>query len=170
MIYVRMAQRAVRIDTQLVKKQTGQILSACGYEGWNVSVSLTNDIEVRNLNRLYRHQNKYTDILSFPNHVAISPGVFANTDNSFDDDNNNIYSFEKDKELGDIVISIPYVNQQCYKNNWKLKHRLPVLITHGVCHLIGYDHETNKDYALMQEKEKNILEAIDDLDKTLGGA
>ena len=109
-------------------------------------------------------------LLSFPNHVAISPGVFANTDNSFDDGNNNIYSLEKDKELGDIVISIPYVNQQCYKNNWKLKHRLPVLITHGVCHLIGYDHETNKDYALMQEKEKNILEAIDDLDKILGGA
>ena len=52
---------------------------------------------------------KINILISFPNHVAISPGVFANTDNSFDDDNNNIYSFEKDKELGDIVISIPYV-------------------------------------------------------------
>ena len=170
-----MAQRGVKLDTQLVRKQAGHILRACGYEGWGMSISLTDNVEVRNLNRLYRQKNKYTDILSFPNHYAISPGVISNgVDISetleANEKNSNFFSPEDDKDLGDIFISIPYVNQQCAQNNWKIKHRLPVLITHGVCHLIGYDHETNEDYAIMQKQEDLILEKIDGVDKVLGGA
>lgn len=171
-----MAQRGVKIDTHLVRKQTEIILRACGYDGWGVSVSLTENVEIRNLNRLYRQKNKYTDILSFPNNHAISPGIISNDDslgeNLLDssETGSNCFSHEEEKDLGDIFISIPYVNQQCTQNNWKLKHRLPVLITHGVCHLVGYDHETNEDYVLMQKQEDLILEQIDGVDKVLGGA
>ena len=175
MIHLRKAQHAVRLDYGLIEMQAKQILSVCGCENWSMSVSLTNDKEVRNLNRMYRQQDKDTDILSFPNHRISPPKTFP-----FDIES-SIYGATKgekydeilfsldDMDLGDIVISVPYVNQQCYQHGWKIAHRLPVLLTHGVCHLIGYDHELDEDYQAMQETEMYILDRIDEVDMKLGG-
>lgn len=176
MIHLRKAQHAVRLDYGLIEMQAKQILSICGCENWSMSISLTNDTEVRNLNRMYRKKDKHTDILSFPNHRISPPETFpfdidnlmyGGTDEKKHDD--FLYSLG-DAELGDIVISIPYVNRQCYRQGWKLAHRLPVLLTHGFCHLIGYDHEIDEDYQTMQEAEMYILDRIDSVDMKLGGA
>ena len=176
MIHLRKAQHAVRLDYGLIEMQAKQILSICGCKNWSMSISLTNDTEVRNLNRMYRQKDKHTDILSFPNHRISPPKSFpfdidnlmyGVTDQKKHDD--ILYSLG-DAELGDIVISIPYVNRQCYQQGWKLTHRLPVLLTHGFCHLIGYDHEIDEDYQRMQEAEMYILDRINSVDMKLGGA
>jgi probable rRNA maturation factor len=50
------------------------------------------------------------------------------------------------KNLGDMIISVPYVIKWCKEHNEIVEKRLPVLYTHGICHLIGYDHENDKEF------------------------
>ncbi|KAJ1945657.1 hypothetical protein FBU59_002244 [Linderina macrospora] len=59
--------------------------------------------------------------------------------------------------LGDMYLSMPYIWNDCQKHNEALADRLPVLFTHGICHLMGYDHELDADYEKMSRREKEIL-------------
>jgi ssRNA-specific RNase YbeY (16S rRNA maturation enzyme) len=63
--------------------------------------------------------------------------------------------------LGDVVISLPYAARQAQRVGHSLQHELAVLVTHGVLHLLGYDHERSaRDAQLMQRKERAILRIL----------
>ncbi|KAL4157689.1 hypothetical protein PRNP1_006706 [Phytophthora ramorum] len=116
---------------------------------WDVGVMLTTENHVQKLNRRYRKKDKPTDILSFPFHKVISPGRFPRV------------KTREERYLGDIYISPAYVRRQCEDPQLEeitmLEERLPVLMAHGLCHLMGYDHEQDDDYERMQEVETYIL-------------
>ncbi|MBP3736282.1 MAG: rRNA maturation RNase YbeY, partial [Lachnospiraceae bacterium] len=59
--------------------------------------------------------------------------------------------------LGDIVISIPHVRAQAAQYGHSEKRELCFLVTHSLLHLIGYDHMTKKEAAVMEEKQEKIL-------------
>lgn len=68
---------------------------------------------------------------------------------------------KEERYLGDIFISPAYVQRQCddpllYEIT-TLEERLPVLVAHGLCHLMGYDHERDDDYERMKRAEDYIL-------------
>ena len=64
---------------------------------------------------------------------------------------------ESDKLLGDIIISLATAQRQAENLNHSMEKELTVLLIHGLLHLTGYDHEKDKDYKIMQEKESEIL-------------
>jgi len=64
---------------------------------------------------------------------------------------------ESDKPLGDIIISAETAQRQADTLNHSIEKELTVLLIHGLLHLIGYDHEEDKDYKIMREKESEIL-------------
>ncbi|CAI5720642.1 unnamed protein product [Hyaloperonospora brassicae] len=116
---------------------------------WDVGVLLTTDNHVQKLNRKFRQQDNPTDILSFPFHKIRTPGRFPRVQSP------------DERYLGDIYISPAYVTRQCSDAQLQevttLADRLPVLVAHGLCHLMGYDHERDDDYEQMQKAETYLL-------------
>jgi len=90
---------------------------AAGVKG-QVQVLITSSDQLRDLNRRFRHKDKATDVLSFP---AIVDG-----------------------EAGDIAISADIASEYAFQLGHSLDEELRILILHGVLHLAGHDHETDK--------------------------
>ena len=105
---------------------------------------LSNNSEIRKLNKKFRKKNKSTDVLSFP---------FYNLNKL-----KNKLKNEKEIYLGDIIVNLSKIN---YKNNLKsFKLEFDKLWVHGIAHLFGYDHKKEKDFKKMNEVEKNFLKYI----------
>ncbi len=90
----------------------------------SVTIAFVSDRKMRELNQMFRGKKSTTDVLSFP----------------FEAD-----EFEADeKKLGDIVISVEQATRQAAENNLNFETELKQLILHGILHLCGYDHETDR--------------------------
>ena len=115
----------------------------------HVSVLLTTDASIRRLNRQFRGKNKATDVLSFP---AVVPGPL--------------------KIAGDLAISIPTAWRQAEDRGHSLAIEIKVLMLHGLLHLAGYDHETDKgEMARREQKLRATLRLPHGLiERTLHGA
>ncbi|KAI8596932.1 Endoribonuclease YbeY [Dissophora ornata] len=148
MILLKNTQSILKLPSRSVKTQIQLLLTAAGYRDWDIGVCLTGDKAIRQLNAEYRGKDRSTDILSFPFAEAVKPGILPTP------------TSEDDKNLGDIFISVRYVNQWCKDHNVDIHDRLPVLYAHGICHLLGYDHQDNKDYVVMKRRENNILKKM----------
>jgi probable rRNA maturation factor len=104
---------------------------AAGVRG-EVNILITGDAEVRRLNREFRHKDRPTDVLSFPG-----------TDRRF---------------AGDIAISASTAARHARQLGHSTADELKVLLLHGVLHLAGYDHETDKGE--MARKEGRLRRAL----------
>jgi len=93
------------------------------------------------MNRKYRGIDKPTDVLSF----SLQEGAVKSP------------KVESIKLLGDIIISVETAQRQADILNHSMERELTVLLIHGLLHLTGYDHEEDKDYKIMREKESEIL-------------
>ena len=100
------------------------------------TIRIVNRQESRQLNHKYRHKNQPTNILSFP----------------LTDFTSNF--------IGDLVICAPLVKQEAHQQQKPLLAHWAHLIIHGVLHLLGYDHDTEKNAKLMETKETRILKKL----------
>jgi probable rRNA maturation factor len=103
--------------------------TAVGLEG-EVDVLLTSDAELKSLNRAYRGKNKPTDVLSFPTPPEIAQ-----------------------QHAGDLAISIDTAARQAATYNHPVDTEIKILILHGLLHLSGEDHETDKGQMAAREAE-----------------
>lgn len=108
-----------------------------------VSVSFVSDERIRELNREYRHVDKVTDVLSFP---------------QFDD--LNLIPDGMEFALGDVVICMQKIEEQAEEFGHSKERETLYLFTHSMLHLLGYDHMTEEDKALMRKREEEIMEKI----------
>ena len=124
------------------------IFNTLVYEGFDkdceVSVTFTDNEQIKELNKNYRNKNSATDVLSFP---------------MFDDFTN--VEMVNDIPLGDIVISLERAAKQGYEIGHSIYHEVAFLCVHSTLHLLGYDHETSKaDEKEMFRKQKEIMEIM----------
>lgn len=105
-----------------------------------LSVVLTGDGEVKKLNRLYRKKDKTTDVLSFP----LLEGKRLKTG-------------EDSIPLGDVVISVPQTRRQARQQGKDFHGELALLLTHGILHLLGYDHGTKAEEKKMFGLQDRLL-------------
>ena len=108
-----------------------------------LTLLLSNNRNIKILNKKFRKKNKHTDILSFP-------------------------SGQKTKNLkkiylGDIIISYDYMNKPKDLTNFEFKKKTIKIFIHGYLHLLGYDHINLKDYQLMYREEKKVFKSIEKL-------
>lgn len=107
-----------------------------------LTIRFSGDELLQDLNRTHRGIDAPTDVLSFP---------------AEDDD------FPPDKDdddrgyLGDIAISVPAVHRNASLTGTSVDRELRQLVTHGVLHLLGYDHESDADEARMRSREVDLL-------------
>jgi probable rRNA maturation factor len=148
MILIKNRQKKITIDVQQIIHDAQKILSLLRYDDFDIGIWLTTNKTIKHYNKQYRHKDRPTDILSFPYHTYLKPPqriVVGNDD---------------DKNLGDLIISLEYVKKDLPRWNHTFEERMRVLLIHGICHLLGYDHELEKDYSIMKKKENQIFSVL----------
>lgn len=148
MITVINRQRKIPLDERWIKMLIKEVLRILEYEDFSIGVLVTTNATIRRYNETYRHKTGPTDILSFPYYQELSP-----------DKRIEVPSGEE-KYLGDLILSPEYIQHSAADLGVSFEHRLMILIIHSICHLLGYDHETDEQYALMQSREDDILEKL----------
>lgn len=114
-----------------------------------VQITLTTPENIRKLNKEYRNIDKETDVLSFP---------------MFEKEEIDLKVKEQDFPyediLGDMVISIPRVEEQAKEYGHSFKRELSYMVVHSFYHLMGYDHMEEEDKKVMRMKEDKILDKL----------
>lgn len=114
---------------------------------YEVSLLLTNDATIQQLNATYRHQDKPTDVLSFAAQEIELPGAQV------------IYQ-TMPLPLGDVIISVETAQRQRHSDDYSLVQELAWLATHGLLHLLGWDHPDDDSLQSMLEKQSHLLKQI----------
>ncbi len=148
MITIKNTQKKVELDKKKVQADVQKILDILKYSDFDIGIWFTGNKTIQKYNQTYRSKNVPTDILSFPNYPSLKPGerIKAQT--------------EDDRNLGDLILSLEYVQKDAQRLNISFEDRLKELLVHGMCHLLGYDHIEDKDYKRMRAKEVYLLKHL----------
>ncbi len=118
-----------------------------------VSVLITGDGEIRDLNRIYRNVDKATDVLSFPM-LSLTPGRFIASQSDIDRETGRVL-------LGDIVLSYDRIRAQAREYGQTVDREAAYLVVHSVLHLLGYAHvDEGTAKRRMRAREKAILDEM----------
>ncbi len=127
----------------------------CPYES-EVSLTLTDNPGIHEINNEFRYMDRSTDVLSFPLVEYNKPAVF-----DFLEENNDCFNPETGElVLGDIVISLDKVESQAEEFGHSVLREYAFLIAHSMLHLMGYDHTCKEDTIIMEEHQEAILQSI----------
>ncbi len=117
----------------------------------SVEVIVTDEEEIRRLNREFRKIDKVTDVLSFPSMDDVKGSVLRADEHAEElDEENRLF-------LGSIVICKTRAEEQAEEYGHSFLRELCYLTVHGILHCLGYDHETEEEKTEMREKEEEIL-------------
>jgi probable rRNA maturation factor len=115
-------------------------LTDLGLSDAELSLLLVNDVQIQELNRRYLHRDKPTNVLAFP----MREGEFSVLHSHL---------------LGDLVISVETARRQMKRFGLDEMRMLILLMTHGILHLVGYEHEGSKREARqMAIKQKELFQ------------
>ena len=134
---------AEQVPAHLLEEQASKVLAAeqAAPES-ELSVFVTDDETVQDLNRRFRHMDEPTDVLSF----------------GMDDGPEFATPPDRANQAGEVIISFPTALQQAREAGHDVKLELLHLLTHGVLHLLGYDHEAPDEARKMHAREELLLD------------
>ena len=134
----------------LIKKAVNRALDAENIDApCIVSVLLTDDEGIREMNRQFRDTDRSTDVLSFPLN-ELQPGDFDADICETDPGTGSVM-------LGDILINIPQCAVQGEEFGHGFDRELTYLTVHSVLHLLGYDHIKPEDETVMTARQEEVL-------------
>lgn len=116
-----------------------------GVENGEVSITLTNDEYMHELNREYRGIDRTTDVLSFALNESEEPEVTGGEDFN---------------ELGDIIISVERAEKQAKDYGHSVRREMAFLTVHGMLHLLGYDHMEAAEREEMEAEQRFVMEKL----------
>lgn len=117
-----------------------------------ISIMFVDNQHIREINREHRKIDKPTDVLSFPI-VDMYDGVINSDSGDFDLDEELLL-------LGDIIVSLEKTKAQAEEYGHSFERELAFLVTHGVFHLLGYDHDTPEREEKMISKQYAVLKTL----------
>lgn len=103
-----------------------------------ITIRIVDEEEITELNRKFREKNSPTNVLAFPAEINSNIDLPINI-------------------LGDVVICASVVEEQAKQANKELLAHWAHMVTHGVLHLLGYDHQNDHDAKKMEDLETKIL-------------
>ena len=105
-----------------------------------LTLLLSNNNNIKRLNKKFRNKDKHTDVLSFPSQERLK-------------------NF-KEVYLGDIIISFDYINKPKNINNYDFKEKVTKIFIHGFLHLLNFNHIKEKEYQIMFREEQKIFRSV----------
>lgn len=130
------------VDVGLLRSRTRRILAALGHARSELSLTLTDDAGIAELNRQWRGKRGPTDVLSF----SLQEGAHAD---------------RRGRLLGDVVIGVEQAARQARAAHRGLDRELAVLTIHGVLHLLGHDHQRVDEAKAMQAEERRLRRLLE---------
>lgn len=122
----------------------------CDFDA-QISVTITDNENIRRINKEFRNKDAVTDVLSFP---MLEFDEEGNAEDEFDFDGDEVV-------LGDIVISAERAAEQAKEFGHSFKREIAFLTAHSMLHLLGYDHERGKEEEeIMFAKQEEILNIL----------
>ena len=145
-----------------VEALAGEVINfTLGHEDFpyepEVNLTLVDNEGIHAINKEFREIDRPTDVLSFPMLSYESAGDFSKLEDDYDD---NFNPDTGEIMLGDIVISVDKVLEQAESYGHTIKREYAFLIVHSMLHLFGYDHMTPEEAAVMEAKQKQILDEM----------
>jgi probable rRNA maturation factor len=140
-LVTRKAPASPELKAQLVKRMAQRMLEELSVEGVELSILLTNDTFIHELNLEHRKKDKPTDVLSFP---------------LMDPDDEQLATLEGGP-IGDVVISLDTAQRQAKQRRHPLLEEVRFLLGHGILHLLGYDHETDAEEQEMDALTRRLV-------------
>ena len=144
MIVIKNTQRQYQLDTAGLKNNIEKVLKAVGYPDYDITIWFTTNPTIRKYNKQFRGKDMATDVISFPYYETKKPGKLP-------------AASKQEPILGDIMLSPAYIKKDLVQWNQALEERILILVVHSICHLLGYDHEKDDDFALMAAEEERLL-------------
>lgn len=114
---------------------------------YELSLRLTDDTEIQELNAQYRHQNKPTDVLAFAALEVDIPQLVE-------------MRSQLPLYLGDIALSVDTAKRQAQQQNHPLQTELAWLAAHGLLHLLGWDHPDEESLLQMLDRQSDMLQVV----------
>lgn len=128
-------------DLHLLGRELSRVLKSRSNR--EATLAFVTEKKMQTLNRQYRHIDKPTDVLSFePERSTVKAGK------------------EGKAFLGDIIVCVPYAKREATRRAMSLREELLRLIAHGVLHLSGFDHATDKQEEKMFGLQERVVDAI----------
>ena len=143
-IRVQNRQRTVAIHTTAIKKHVRRIMAYLDCTDRELSVVFGSDRLLQELNCTYRHKDRTTNVLAFPQHPTYEGEPIT-------------------AMLGDVIVSLPTAAREAYALQQSLEERVVSLLLHGILHLLGYDHERSAAQRRdMETLERQVLAHLHD--------
>lgn len=139
----RRAPRAPELDARRVRSIANRMLAELGVPEAELSVLLTDDATIAELNREHRNKDRPTDVLAFPQYEA----------------DEAVPEGGAGALLGDVVISLDTAARQAQRRRRSLLDETEFLLAHGLLHLLGWDHRTDAEQREMDAKTRSLLAA-----------
>ena len=148
MIRIINRQRKIKLDTAELKRNAKRLLELLEYADFDLGVMLCNEKTIRDYNRQNRGKDYETDVLAIPYHEDATP------------DTKIIAQDDDQRNLGDIIICPEYLERNPKEMVGNMQERVTRILVHATCHLLGYDHIKDDDFAIMQAKETWLLNQL----------
>ena len=142
-------EQSLDVDIDELRELAALVLSEEGYpESTEVAILLVSESEMAGYNERFLERDGPTDVLAFPVETLL-PGVVPDLD-----------PHGPPLIAGDVIISPAYVEQQAQKNGVEPEDEMALMVTHGMLHLLGWDHETEQEAEQMEQRERELLAKV----------
>jgi len=128
-----------------VERAAAKVGELYGLDSAEVSVTLTNNVYIHELNKKYRDIDRPTDVLSFALNEGDEPEVIDGPEVNM---------------LGDIIISVERAVEQAADYGHSVEREIAFLTVHGMLHLLGYDHMEEEDRKEMRQEEDFVMDKL----------
>jgi probable rRNA maturation factor len=118
------------VSAATIRRRAEKMVRHLALGSVELSVALVDDATIHELNRTYRHKDKATDVLAFPQEA---PGL-----------------------LGDVILSVDTARRQAARHRRPLLAELTMLLAHGLLHLLGHDHRNDREERAMNAATKEL--------------
>jgi probable rRNA maturation factor len=140
------------VSKSVVRRWAAAMLASLDLSAAELSVALTDDEEIHELNRVFRKRDRPTDVLAF----AMREGEAVAS--PLGDGSRGAAEI-----LGDVVVSVETARRQAERRRRPLDRELCELLAHGLLHLVGYDHQTKEEEREMRAETRRLCRAAEKL-------
>lgn len=142
--FIDTAKKILKFYLSLSDVYEKSCLNSFDYNTISFDFLYCDSVKTHEINREYRNKDYPADIITF--------AIFADSDEKF--------IFDGEINLGEVIIALDKVIEESDKKGVTKEHELSFLISHGILHLLGFDHQTEEDYNFIIDLQNKALESI----------